>query len=249
MPSGIYRITNQVNGKCYIGSTINLQKRRRGHFGALRRGKHHNGFLQRAFNKYGKAAFVFEVLQHTDAKSLIEQEQHYLDSLSPEYNISPTASTCLGVQHSPETRQKMSSAHKSKPISEEHRRKLSEALTGGHHTEEHRRKNSEAHKGKHPSEEVRRKMSEAQKGRRASDETKQKMSEALKGKRHSAEFRAKRSGQGNPFYGKHHGEEARKKIAEANRRRLCSEETRHRMSIAQKARWYAVCDAQKERPQ
>ena len=220
MPGGIYRIRNQVNGKCYIGSTKNLQKRRRGHFGALRRGKHHNIFLQRAFNKYRKIAFVFEILEQVDAENLIGREQHYLDTLSPEYNISPTAGTCLGCHPSPETRQKMSKAHKGKPVTEEHRRKLSEALKGRRHSEEHRRKNSEAHVGHSVSTETRRKMSEAHKDSRASEETKWKMSAALKGKRRSAEYRTTVSGKGNPFYGKHHSAESRIKMSGAHRRRL-----------------------------
>lgn len=177
MPGGIYQITNQINGKRYVGSTRSLKKRRSRHFSALRRGEHHNRFLQRAFNKHGKAAFSFQVLEHTDSESLIEREQHYLDIFSPEYNISPTAGTCLGCHSSPETRQKISKALKGRPLSKEHRRNLSLALTGRHQGEQHRRKNSEAHKGIHPSEEARRKMSRARAGRRLSKEHKRRIAE------------------------------------------------------------------------
>lgn len=58
--SGVYVIENAINGKKYIGSTVNLRERRQNHFRLLRRGKHDNGQLQMAFNLYGENAFVFK---------------------------------------------------------------------------------------------------------------------------------------------------------------------------------------------
>ena len=45
--SGIYKITNQVNGKIYIGQSQNVYERRMEHFVALRRGNHSNRDMQR----------------------------------------------------------------------------------------------------------------------------------------------------------------------------------------------------------
>ena len=47
--SGIYRIRNLTNNKFYIGSAINLNKRKNQHFHYLRNNKHHNKPLQNSF--------------------------------------------------------------------------------------------------------------------------------------------------------------------------------------------------------
>lgn len=106
--------------------------------------------------------------------------------------------------------------HKGKMYGSETRRKISESKIGKpngwigrHHNEETRRKLSEYHKGKHPSEETRRKLSEAHKGNKS-------------------------------WTGKHPSEETRRKISEAIRgrkRKPHSEETRMKISLANKAYW------------
>lgn len=115
MTSGIYQITNQVNGKRYIGSSVNLRKRWRDHLSALRYKRHGNRHLQRAFDKHSETIFVFSVLEHVeDSAQLVEREQHYFDMLSPEYNLSLTADPrySLGHHHSKETRKKMSESRR-----------------------------------------------------------------------------------------------------------------------------------------
>ena len=62
MKAGVYLISNNVNGKCYVGSTIHLDQRRKQHFSRLAHNKHVNKHLQNAYNKYGREAFEFEVL-------------------------------------------------------------------------------------------------------------------------------------------------------------------------------------------
>jgi len=58
----VYRIRNLFNGKKYIGSTRNCRSRMQYHINRLRAGKHHCSILQRAFNKHGEKAFVFEII-------------------------------------------------------------------------------------------------------------------------------------------------------------------------------------------
>lgn len=53
MEAGVYVIKNNVNGKQYVGSSIDLHMRRIQHFSKLRCGKHINSHLQNAYNKYG----------------------------------------------------------------------------------------------------------------------------------------------------------------------------------------------------
>jgi group I intron endonuclease len=83
---GIYRIKNLKNKKCYYGSSKNIEKRWRTHLNNLKNGKHHNIHLQRSWDKYGEHNFVFEVVEECDKNILLELEQKYLDS-NPEFNI------------------------------------------------------------------------------------------------------------------------------------------------------------------
>ena len=178
MASGIYQIENTLNGKCYIGSAVNLKERWQNHLSALRREKHDNSHLQRAFDKYGEDTFIFSVLEDVkEPEKLIEREQFYLDIQCPKYNISSTAGSPLGYRHTEEAIKKMSVASTGKLISVETRAKISVAMTGRHLSTETRAKMSAAKTGernpsygkqgrmygKHHNAETKRKISTAQK--------------------------------------------------------------------------------------
>ena len=83
---GIYRIKNLKNKKCYYGSSKNIEKRWRTHSNNLKNGKHHNAHLQRSWDKYGEDNFVFELVEECNETILLELEQKYLD-LNPGFNI------------------------------------------------------------------------------------------------------------------------------------------------------------------
>lgn len=63
---GIYKITNIINGKCYIGQSIYLKKRLKRHLSY----KSHkdNLALYKAFNKYGVDKFTIEILETIDTE-------------------------------------------------------------------------------------------------------------------------------------------------------------------------------------
>ena len=162
--SGIYQIENQVNGNRYIGSAVSLRHRQYRHLCDLRHGRHGNQHLQRAFDKYGETAFVFSVLEDVeDALQLLLREQHYLDTLKPEYNIESIAGSPLGVRRSAETRRNISEARASQRATEETRRILSAAHKGVKLSERHRKAISEARKGVPRSAATKRRISEGQK--------------------------------------------------------------------------------------
>lgn len=175
--SGIYKIRNLLTNKVYIGSTENLEKRRRSHFSSLKSGTHKNKKLQRSYDKHGKEAFVFEVILFCDKPSLIMYEQiviDFFDAVNFGYNIKPQAGSTIGYKHSDESKQKMKEAWVGRvlpPKSEETGRKISEAKKGkkrGPLSYETRMKMSLAKKGKKigpMSEERKKKISEATKGR------------------------------------------------------------------------------------
>lgn len=133
LASGIYQIRNRVNGKRYIGSAKLLRKRRNEHFCRLKNGRHHSRHLQASWNKHGRAAFKFEVIELCSPSHLLDREQHWLDSEDPEYNICKVAGNTLGRKHSKETRRKIAKkavGRKCPPRSAKHRRRLSEIHKG-----------------------------------------------------------------------------------------------------------------------
>jgi group I intron endonuclease len=94
--SGIYIIKNTINGKVYVGYTTNINKRKQYHFGDLKNNKHINKHLQNAYNKYGKDAFVYSVLEICEKNKLIKQENYWANLLNAHnikygYNILPTS--------------------------------------------------------------------------------------------------------------------------------------------------------------
>lgn len=108
MKSGVYKITNKVNGKFYIGSSKNIDDRWNVHKQYLNGNYHINPKLQHAWNKYGEGNFLFEIVEETnnDQKLLFEREQYYLDNLKSYdrvigYNICPTAEGGDCYTHNP----------------------------------------------------------------------------------------------------------------------------------------------------
>lgn len=162
--SGIYAIVNQVSGKQYIGSAVNLLGRWRVHKNDLKRGKHHSLVLQRAYNKYGADAFTYLVLLYCSKSDLLFMEQRALDVYRPEYNVSKTAGSLLGYRFSAESKERISLAHRGRPKSEEHKQAMSRANAGKVLTEECKAKLSLVNEGKTHSLETRTKMSESHKG-------------------------------------------------------------------------------------
>ena len=251
---GIYCILNEITGKLYIGSSVNLYNRKRKHFQMLARGCHLNKHLQSSVAKYGLSAFSFNIIELIDDKEmLIEREQFYMDEAASYkrangYNSSPTASSNLGFQHSDETKARISEARKGKKhplwgthLSNETKAKISKAFKGKKLSDETRAKMSKATKGeKHPmwgkqrSNETKAKISKAHRGKKLSDEHRQKMSVARLGKKHSVETRTKIS---VAKLGKKHSDETRAKISRTSLGRKHSCETRARMSEAQLNRW------------
>jgi len=111
--SCIYKITNKVNQKIYIGSSVDFYKRKSGHLYNFRK-QTHQDYFQKAYNKYGEENFVFEILEIVEDKAkLLKREQFYLDVLKPwirsiGYNIAKIAGSQLGFKHSQETKDKLS---------------------------------------------------------------------------------------------------------------------------------------------
>lgn len=80
---GVYKITNKVNSKIYVGSSGDVEKRWRQHIDALERGEHGNAHLQNAWNLYKRHNFEFEIIEECNPELQFEREQYYLNILDP----------------------------------------------------------------------------------------------------------------------------------------------------------------------
>lgn len=112
--SGIYSILNTVNGKRYIGSSINIYNRFHEHLHNLNGNNAHNKHLQAAWNKYGEENFIFNVLELCDPNIRFKREQYYLDMLNPEYNFSSLVLANSGRDLTEEQKLKISNTLKEK---------------------------------------------------------------------------------------------------------------------------------------
>lgn len=82
----IYKATNTINGKCYIGKTYNLQKRIREHLYEI----NNDLPFHRALKKYGIENFKWEIIDvASDDIEAIEKERNWILKLN----------TCINVQN------------------------------------------------------------------------------------------------------------------------------------------------------
>ena len=108
MRTGVYEILNNTSGKRYVGSAVYFSARWGCHKRQLRAGTHHSAPLQRAWNKYGEAAFSFNKILVCRKEDLLLYEQHLIDALKPEYNVAKRAGSTLGVKATPNAKRLLS---------------------------------------------------------------------------------------------------------------------------------------------
>ena len=82
--SGVYKITNNITGDFYIGSSKNIKQRWAQHKYLSQWKLHPNSKLYLAMASYGLDNFTFEIIEKTD--NLREREQYYIEQLKPSYN-------------------------------------------------------------------------------------------------------------------------------------------------------------------
>lgn len=129
----IYKITNNVDGKVYIGQTINYSKRKRSHISHLKDNKHHNEHLQRAWNKYGKENFSFEIIEECKTSELDKKEKYFIDlynATDSSYGYNLVDGGQVFRKFTPELREKMSNSLKGRKFSELHKQRISEGQKG-----------------------------------------------------------------------------------------------------------------------
>ena len=85
---GIYKITNNINKKVYIGQSIDIKRRWRGHKSTATNPNDecYNLPLYRAIRKYGIENFIFEVLEECNVSELNEKERFYIQKYNSYFN-------------------------------------------------------------------------------------------------------------------------------------------------------------------
>ena len=242
MKSGIYRIKNLETGVMYIGRTAESFASRWGkHRRTLKAGHHDNEHLQRSYDKHGKDAFEYKVLEVIPQGDMTDQEfTDYLnereiilidehDTHQNGYNQTDGGGGLIGHE-----------------FSEEHRAKMSRALKGntnslGHKpTAETRAKLSKAHKGRALSVEHKANISKAKKGRKLTPEHRANLSKANMGYKHTAEARANMS---KAQKGKKHPWRTGKKLTPEHRTKLSKAHKGKPWTEARRAAYEARCSS------
>ena len=78
LPIGIYKITNNSNGKVYIGQSQNMYERWHQHYAALKSGHHPNKEMQSDWNKSSRG-FRWDVVEYCSLEKLNEREKYWID--------------------------------------------------------------------------------------------------------------------------------------------------------------------------
>lgn len=132
----IYKVTNIVNGKIYIGQTINtLECRKHGHEKKSRSRKNISTCFHKAIKKYSPENFKWEIIENCSSKEeLDEMEFHYIkqyNSFNPNgYNMTFGGEGTIGMLCKQETKAKISASKIGKPLSDEHKQVLSNMRRG-----------------------------------------------------------------------------------------------------------------------
>jgi group I intron endonuclease len=206
----IYKTTNLINGKFYIGQDSNNNPEYLG-----------SGlFLNRAIKKYGEHNFVKEILEVCETKDeLNEREKYWISKLNAKgvgYNIADGGHG--GNTYTDETKRRVSQIIKNRPVSTETRQKRSNAMKGKYTLQNFVDRYGET-EGLILYQKRCDAVGDFHRGKTISDEHKKKISDFMKSSgNYSTEFLAlqlgeNKIGEKNPMWGKSHSEETKEKMS------------------------------------
>ena len=159
----VYKITNIVNGKSYIGVSIHDPEYHRIRKHLIGHGSQE---LAKDINKYRCDVFTYEILEEGVFPELLpDLEKAYIAKIgtfAPNgYNLTRGGGGTSGLSHSEKSRKKMSDSHQGKKLSDEHRKNISTALKDKKpsnfetlHSKESREKSGLARRGRSRPKEV-----------------------------------------------------------------------------------------------
>ena len=188
---GIYAFIHRDSGRCYVGSSVDVHRRRKAHLATARRGA--KTMIHKELRNLGAENFDFEILEECSKAERFDREHFYiqfLDSVHPRgFNV------CSNPLEKPDftavSKLKMSIAAKGRKMHPNTYAAIMSANVGRKKTQSEREKLSKSHKGKkrpsHIGENQRTRMT----GRKLSLETREKMSRARFGRRPTEATRIK----------------------------------------------------------
>lgn len=222
----IYKITNILNGKIYVGQRTSKKD--------ISEDKYMGSgvFYKRAVDKYGKENFKKSLLEYCNKDNIDEREIYWIAKLNSTdlnigYNLCAGGGTTLGLK-----------------MTEEQKQKVSKSLIGNKRT-----------LGFKPTKETMSRMSKSHTGKKHSQETKEKCRNCFKGRKHTEENKEKQRAKmmGNDYFKGHHlSDEVKKNISERMKDRASkgiinfkgkkhSKETLELMSLIHKNRDKITC--------
>lgn len=163
----IYKVTNTINNKIYIGQTIrNFDKRKCEHLHQAKTNHRSCAYFHSAILKYGHKAFIWEIVfESNDLEKLNEKEIELIKLYNSYgkngYNLCIGGNSNFGYKHSEETINKRKNFKHSEKTKEAARNRML---------------------GSSLSEIAKEKIRQANLGKKASKETKEKMSKSNLGK-------------------------------------------------------------------
>lgn len=230
--TGIYCIIHKESLKCYIGQSVNIHNRFNGYLSVANNSIKRQTKLYRAFQKYGRESFDFEIIEKCSEDKLNEREIFWIafyDSVKNGYNLTYGGE---GGKKSEETKQRMSEAQKISQNSDYMKKLKSERMSG----------ENNPMFGKEVSLETKEKISNKSKEMWRSDGFRDKHTTAMDILRSDESYRMrlsegiKKSYENNPEY--------REKISKAMKGRIMTEE--HKSKIGQaNVRRFSNPDARK----
>lgn len=214
----IYRI-NCPNNRIYIGSAFNFKKRKQRHLSSLKCHTHHNDFLQKIYDVYGKDSLVFEIIEECTKENIKEREEFHIFNADRKSLINLLMASTFGDT--------LSNNPNKKEIIEKRSASLYKKLATMSQEEKNetwgRKGNQNGSYGKKHLESTKLKCSI--KGKiGAATRTKQMIGktygeiygekEIIIKEKLSATLKEKQKGEGNNFYGKKHSDKSKLLIAE-----------------------------------
>lgn len=181
----VYKITNTVNNKAYVGVTVTTVKSRWNRHCSDAQHNRDNQAIHAAMRKYGKDKFKIEILeQHGDA-------DHAFNVLEPKYiqehntfgengyNMTQGGEGWLNMRHRPESIEKMRQSKTGKKASEQAKKNMSASHKGCTAWNKGKKcpQISEAKRGKLLSKEHRESLSKSHKGKKKNSSTKQQIAD------------------------------------------------------------------------